>query len=315
MRSTVNQQHRRGLTLLELVVVLAILAALSMVAVLATETAVEQARFDVTLKTLDDIDNAVLGPPSGATSTEARGFTGFIADIGRPPMTVGFDPNSGTQLQELWVNANGLRLYGPAITSDPNIIVFSGWRGPYLRLTTTPGVIPQLLDGWGNSYRALAADDVTVLGANQPVARVRSDGGAGPPYNSALMTGRSFKDWIGVISGSVIDSTPATSNGPGATLPTEVRLFAPTTAVASGVIEFVRTFDVNGTDTSGTSGTALTGFQFQFPDPSHYPAEVGVGISIGPKVLKISQAGKPPVVVRFWLPAGAYSLTERVDLQ
>ncbi len=316
MNSQYHARHHRrsGFTLIELSVVLAILAIMTAVAMTALESQIDQARFDVTQRSLEEIDTAMLGPMSSASSADSRGFTGFVADIGRPVMTVGNDPNSGVQLAELWSNPRNLRLHSRVATSDPNIVIYSGWRGPYLRLPTTFGASSKLLDGFGKSFRALAADDVTVLAADQMIARLRSDGATTAPYNAPLFTGRSVKDWTGAVSGSIVDSTPATSGTLGATLPTEVRLFVPTASVVSGVLEFVRTFDVDGTDTSGTTGAALTGFQFQFPDPVHYTAEVNVGIGIGPKVLKISQAGKPPVVIHFWLPAGGYSLTERVDL-
>src|SRR5262245_18877006 len=118
-------RSRRGLTLLELVVVLAILAALALAAVVATESAVDQARFEISQRTLENIDTAGLGPAGGGTASDTHGFAGFGADIGRPPVSVGADSDSGTQLAELWSNPSALRIYSAAATSDPNIIVFS----------------------------------------------------------------------------------------------------------------------------------------------------------------------------------------------
>lgn len=312
------RQRRYGLTLLELVVVLAILAVLSLVGAPATESAIDQARYDVTLRTLDNVEFAILGPSAGVPTNESRGFAGFVADVGRPPLTVGADQNSGGQMMELWSNPRGLRQYDPASTigvgaiTDPSIAVYSGWRGPYLRLPPDASGALRLLDGWGNAFKTLATNG-TLLGADQFVYAVRSEAGTKTPYDTPMITVRPLLSGTGIISGSLLDSTSSTPP----TMNTEVRLFVPDATTASGVREYARMFDSAGNDISTLVMTPLppTAFQFQFPDAVYYPAEAGVIVSAGPKVLKVSQLTKRLAVIHFWLPAGGYSLTERVDLQ
>lgn len=311
----VRPMRRTGFTLLELSIVLAVLAIVTTLAITAMESTIDQARFDVTQRTLEDIDAAILGSQTGSARNDSQSVACFIADVGRPVLTVGSDSASGLQLAELWSNPRNLRPYSKAMTSDSNIVLFSGWRGPYVKLPTTFGAMPRLLDGFGRSFHALAMDDVTPLGSDQPVMRVRSDGASSPPFNAPLFTGRSFKNWMGAISGSLVDSTPATGNGPAAALATEVRLFVPTAANTNGVIELVRVFDASGNDTSASGGPPLSGYQFLFPDAVHYPAEANLSLALGPKALKISQPGKSPIVLHFWLSSGGYTLTERLDLQ
>src|SRR5580704_13949574 len=98
---------RRGLTLVELLVVLVILVILATVAIQSTENLVAQARYESTQRTLDNIQNAVLGPRSQMDSDGTRAVTGFVADMGRLPVAVaGTNPSTGLpemQPSELWI--------------------------------------------------------------------------------------------------------------------------------------------------------------------------------------------------------------------
>src|SRR5262245_22941361 len=129
----VIRPQRCGLTLLELVIVLAILAVLSLVAIVATESTVDQARYDVTLKTLDNFQTAVLGPINQRDSNGDIIVSGFLADNGTLPRAASNSP--ATALAELYhtLKPNRLVAFQAWPTSDPEIKLFSGWRGPYLR--------------------------------------------------------------------------------------------------------------------------------------------------------------------------------------
>lgn len=162
--------HPSGLTLLELLVVLTILVALSTVAITSTSGVADQARYEATQRTLENIRDAVIGPANLRDSDGTLLYTGFVADTGRLPKAVAEVVDGGTvlTLAELVQQPAGMAAYQvlPAITSnctpeeeadaeDPmppaevspdTIRLGVGWRGPYLRLP--PGnILPR--DGWG----------------------------------------------------------------------------------------------------------------------------------------------------------------------
>ena len=73
----------KGLTLIELVVVLAILAVLAGVAVRSLEPIADQSRYEATLKTLESVKNAIVEDRIQSNGT--RHVSGFVSDVGRLP--------------------------------------------------------------------------------------------------------------------------------------------------------------------------------------------------------------------------------------
>ncbi|MEM9826513.1 MAG: prepilin-type N-terminal cleavage/methylation domain-containing protein [Planctomycetota bacterium] len=165
---------RRGLTLIELVIVLAILALSAGAAAIATERVLYQKRSEVTTKTLDAFRRSLLGryghgesAGSLVTVSETPAIDGFIADMGRFPIAAGVDP--AMQLAELWVRPSGVSPFGPKVAAgDPEVVLSCGWRGPYVDL---PIGSNGLRDGFGNNMILLADD-----GSGGP--RVATDGDA-----------------------------------------------------------------------------------------------------------------------------------------
>lgn len=199
-----NRQPARtigGFTLLELVVVLAILAVLTSMAVVAVDGAADRARADRSNRLLEDLRIAITGGADSATADGRAGGGGFVADMGRLPTGVLVDGR--WTMAELWTppvlgQQHGVRAailaHGvEAADEDPQVLVAGGWRGPYLRLAAgTDG----LRDGWGNlmaspqtgvSGDPLAAayprlrtrDDLPVDAPAQAVAIIRHLGGNG----------------------------------------------------------------------------------------------------------------------------------------
>jgi prepilin-type N-terminal cleavage/methylation domain-containing protein len=168
---------RPGLTLIELVVMLAILAILATVAVVMTESTLEQAKYDATQRTLDNIQEAVMGTPDKLDAYGEPQVAGFLADTGVLPQAVNGDP-----LAELTSvpTARTLKAFSvveartepddPFITPQyrDTVPLPCGWRGPYLKTNTTV-----ITDGWGNAFVPLA----TTNGFE-----IASRGGASPPY-------------------------------------------------------------------------------------------------------------------------------------
>jgi len=155
---TCKNPRRRGLTLVELVVVLFILALTTTIAVRMTSSLEDQARFEATQRGLKEIDEAVVGAqgvrqPDGTISVQ-----GFVADMGRLPIAQSADP--ALMLSELWANpqdsfGNALLpefkirdFPDPDISPTFSVKVPCGWR-PQLHLA--PGA-SSLLDGWSNPY-------------------------------------------------------------------------------------------------------------------------------------------------------------------
>ncbi|MEO1129384.1 MAG: prepilin-type N-terminal cleavage/methylation domain-containing protein [Planctomycetota bacterium] len=147
----------RGLTLIELLIVLIILAVLTTLALRTTENVVSEARFDATLDSLENIRQSIEGD---GLSTRAS----FIADIGRLPMPLaGAEVAEGEALAELWdrslwdgsgaVDFLFQRRFGEG--ADADVEIACGWRGPYIQL----GVGRDgLWDGWSNPFEVGVVD-------------------------------------------------------------------------------------------------------------------------------------------------------------
>ncbi|MGE3536618.1 MAG: prepilin-type N-terminal cleavage/methylation domain-containing protein [Candidatus Tectimicrobiota bacterium] len=162
----------RGLTLVELTVVLAILVILAAVAVRSTEGLLDQTRYEATQQALQNIEDAILGPANQRNTNGSPLITGFVADIGRLPVAVAVGSPAITQPGEL-VTANGLTLFGFYTASlDPEVMLPGGWRGPYVRL---PIGSNELRDGWGNNLVLLKADG-SAAAVTEQVSIIRSLG-------------------------------------------------------------------------------------------------------------------------------------------
>ncbi|MFM8359455.1 MAG: type II secretion system protein, partial [Verrucomicrobiota bacterium] len=164
---------RAGLTLLEMVVVMAILAALTTLAIRMTSGVANQGRYEATEKTLTAFRTACIGAPADLNSGLAPQLSSFVADLGRLPQATtpsgggiqtlhelhGFTANLPPYAFRVATSANTVLVVPPALTNFPirpsnpstqtamvpTVRLPSGWRGPYLYL----GSAGQWLDGWG----------------------------------------------------------------------------------------------------------------------------------------------------------------------
>jgi prepilin-type N-terminal cleavage/methylation domain-containing protein len=241
--------HRRpGLTLLELLVVLVILAIMTTVAINATDSVVDQGRYDATTRTLGNIQDAIIGPAGQREPDGSLLITGFVPDMGRLPLSQ-VDPNDATKmsLRELWdgslftpVQAYGLNTVTIPLagTTTVSMTLPCGWRGPYLRLTT--GSNSRLIDGWGNPFDLLTASNSVITGTMVPVDAVRSRGADNQidtvtttSYNRDLYTpdqaasppGAALANFTGRALGSItvqVKSVQSQDNGAGGTINTLV---------------------------------------------------------------------------------------------
>ena len=168
-----RQTAKRAMTLLELLVVLVILAIVATIAVHSLQPRVDQARFEQTRKSLEQVKTAIQGKSNSQQPDGTPMISGFVADIGRMPRLQDpfSDPtnnpdaepgtieqkNSGQELCELWDARSRLAKefpfqvrQGPSSPVDySDVRLPCGWRGPYLDLG-----IGQLgvKDAWSNAF-------------------------------------------------------------------------------------------------------------------------------------------------------------------
>lgn len=136
-------RNRRAFTLVELLVVVFILAAIAASASTLVDGAHDQARFDDNAVRLSMLRRAVAGSddPSAAIS-------GYMADVGKLP----------SSLRDLLRRPPAVLAYTTShtthTTTPPTAAltgVGSGWRGPYLRASQRSDGNAEFADGWGNS--------------------------------------------------------------------------------------------------------------------------------------------------------------------
>jgi prepilin-type N-terminal cleavage/methylation domain-containing protein len=269
---------RAGFTLVEMLVVIVILAIVTTIAVRSIDTLQDQGRFDGTRQGLREIDEAVAGVPGQLKPDGTALITGFVADMGRLPAVIVGEP-----LQELWVKPPASGLFTiVAAPSDPEVLVETGWRGPYLRLG--PGTA-SLRDGWGNPF-VVRAPDGTTPPAGAPIAAVASLGAdntaGGTEYDGDLdvkfeQTAPALNRWSGSLTVEVVVFSASSMGPPG------------NPQVADGNVE-IKYFGPNGTGavvelTSGSlvpSGTGPVTYTF-------------TGVPVGPRVVRAYQGTLPTI--------------------
>lgn len=189
-----NILQRRALTLIELLVVLVVLTILATIAIRATDSVFSQSRYEATVRTLRQLDLAIVGDRDLRQSDGTPIVTGFLADVGRLPRSVPTDI-PGQNLRELWEQALWTdfpyRVRSPE--QHPSIRIASGWRGPYL----SPGLgSSSILDGWGRPFIMIESDpqdedgfDLRVLSAGADGnPNTASQGDTTDPYNFNLFS-------------------------------------------------------------------------------------------------------------------------------
>ncbi len=234
---TGSERSRRGLTLLEMLLVVFILSAVALGAVSLTDKVDSQGRFDDTSRRLNLLRDAIVGPRQ-FTSAGQRINSGFVNDLGTLPASVSrltltlsdsqttiprfqahaplfFDPT---------VDAPGTA-YGPYswdTTSNSDAvpvsgtILYKGYRGPYLALDagatslvdslTPPNVVTLFRDGWGTHS---ASDDALNFGWLWTAPTAMSVA----PYSSPLLITSLGADGVvtSVTTGNVLDNDVSVS--------------------------------------------------------------------------------------------------------
>lgn len=136
----------RGLTLLELMVILMVLSLILTAAVRTWDVTLERARYQSTRHRLDQLVNVIVGNPDQTVNGQRVDF-GFVGDMGRLP----------DGLVDLTADPTGL----PPDSSN--------WQGPYIRATFDESPTMYRYDGWGD----------TLIYRPETMPAIRSYGGAG----------------------------------------------------------------------------------------------------------------------------------------
>lgn len=197
-----------GFTLLELLLVVAILSSLALAATTFVENADDQERFEATRQRLEGIRRAVVGYPNLNAGGEAV-IGGFAADMGRLPKNLNELFVGGYCSNSAYISQTDCQSNGATWMADPAFNVVgtcsdstqttknncesggavwvesgAGWRGPYLSaMPESGGMIYR--DGWGNGGNAPGAN----FGWNVAVADI--DGSATPDDFDDTLTVRS----------------------------------------------------------------------------------------------------------------------------
>lgn len=122
--NTSTYRRSRGVTLLELLVVLMILSIVLTAAVKTWDVTLERGRAQTTASKLTQLVKVIVGDPDYIVAGQRADF-GFVGDMGRVP----------NSLSELVVAPSGS----------------NSWRGPYIRSTFNQSVDGFRIDGWGDT--------------------------------------------------------------------------------------------------------------------------------------------------------------------
>ena len=181
--SSMPPNTERGLTLLELLLVVLILATMATLTVSIVDSSGSQFRYDDTRTRLENVKRGIVGRPIETMNGQPL-VSGFVADMGRLPTSIRelidrelFEGNADRPNQ-LWKYRKSAG-------------VCAGWQGPYVDPQLEDG-IPTYRDGWANSNDAGPKDPF--YGWCWPVPQpeadeihmwsLGSDGESDPPLNS-----------------------------------------------------------------------------------------------------------------------------------
>ncbi len=153
---------KRAFTLLEMVVVLALLALVTHLTVREVTHLKKAGLRKVADKQLATMRDAILGTDDERDVSGQRIRTGFLSDLGRLPRLV--YTNDVLTLNELWTKPPDVAAFSTrqalaanlvdaqADDADAEVYVPCGWRGPYISLPGGAG--ERLRDAWGNLFEA-----------------------------------------------------------------------------------------------------------------------------------------------------------------
>ncbi len=201
----------RAFTLLELLLVVFILAAVAATSMSLVDRQDQQLRYDVTKARMETIRSAVVGPEGAA----ARGAAGFVADVGR-------FPSDATELLSL---PAGMASFTFDVNGPEPTHVACGWNGPYVPIPAhRAGTLPRLLDGAGRPF------EVAVAGGSLSIQSTAGDEADAHPAPLVVTQGEAFVQVVGLA----VEVTFDAPLGPGETV--RIALRYPVNGAPTGAI-------------------------------------------------------------------------------
>ena len=281
-------RRQAGLTLLELVVVLAILATLGTVMVTQTASLTEEARYEQTTRMLEALRDAVLGREMLAGDDPTAVPPGFVADVGRLPLA-----GPGLDLSELWDReSTGVPPTAFAVQTvggDSDLRMACGWRGPYVRRRIGTS---DVRDGWGRDFDLLDDAGVAVDAATDSIGAVSFAGSGTGDVFDVVLDDALFVDTTAGVDLTTGDVSVPFSFNVTAGQYAVVRLYGPSDGQAAvlGQVEIL-----------GTSGVQSETVSFS-------------SIAVGPKLLRAYQWASQPATTDDLKSATVKSLVRRVTV-
>ncbi|MEM7058491.1 MAG: prepilin-type N-terminal cleavage/methylation domain-containing protein [Pseudomonadota bacterium] len=133
------RKAQAGFSLLEVLVVVAILSAAAYVALDSVDHDTGQLRFDITERRLEAIRRGIVGEP-GLSVNGTPVVSGYVADVGQLPPCL-----FALLVQSADCNGDGTAEINPPAFANVGGLAF-GWRGPYLEIQ-----VNGFFDSWGNT--------------------------------------------------------------------------------------------------------------------------------------------------------------------
>jgi len=247
-----RRARERGLTLLELLIVITILAILTTVATRSLVSVGEQAQFESNDAIAKDFKSALIGSRGAMQSDGTALVSGFIADLGRPPraelesFVVGENEAPGGTptgqaytLRELVIQRNAPTFnvykpdistvtatnYNPGVTNvmlyDSTNRVATGWRGPYMN----GGNDSIVDDAWGKPIAAYSATGSRSL-VNFWITSYQNTSASAPnmsPFSGISLwgyhdLGSAFGNFSAEVVGAIIKPGPPSTAATGSSL-------------------------------------------------------------------------------------------------
>ena len=160
--------HSKGFTMMELIVVIALIGILTSIGVNIVIRTLEAQKADATLLEMEALKRAITGDPSIVLNGRRSEF-GYHGDMGRMPTTLLDLLNKGSQ---------------PSLTNNSKYGITFGWGGPYLSRGFEDDPNTAFEDSWGNSYiyndtKTVNASADTIVGKISSFGADGSVGGTG----------------------------------------------------------------------------------------------------------------------------------------
>ena len=221
-------KREKGLSLIEVVIILAVMVILVALLVPSTVQILTGARRNVTLDEMENLKKAMIGDPDLKTSGVRSNFA-YLGDMGNLPSTLDDLVTQGAQPAYAFASSKG---------------VGAGWRGPYITLGPGSDAASHRVDAFGNDYTYSGTDYVNGQGqtVDAKVVSLGADGVAGGTGNDEDVTLETLRA-----------ETTATVTGYGFGLD----------GTPLSVATVTMNYPANGTLTSSTTATDSAGF-YQF---------------------------------------------------